>query len=346
MCFVDNEKNMKHLFNLLTEQLTNTTLFITCWNSESIQLVKSYYSQASYSAVENCDNLLTFYRTNDWNINKNEDQQVSAVCWWRHTEALTSRTHSWAGRDTDSTRVSNSYFSAFTVSAICESRTKPHVHLDRVHCAGTAVSESCEYLTSHTPSGPERGHRGPVGSPNTPHTHAALHPSAWLPQQRLPLTNWAPVSLFYSEGLQVALTLLHRGICCFHLWTLLMLNPVFWGSLYCWWKLEVPWVYPVWDGKNTSPWGTSEDEGTRVLHAGWVSPEGVFCRQPGRSRSRTGGRSERSSRLTAASGRWVCPSPSAAAWLQTAETFRRKHTRSATSVLEGFLQDCPSKHTH
>lgn len=58
---------MKDLINLLTEQLTNTTLFITRAETvnQLIKLVKNFYSQASYSAVENRDNLLTFYRTND-----------------------------------------------------------------------------------------------------------------------------------------------------------------------------------------------------------------------------------------------------------------------------------------
>lgn len=56
-------------------------------------------------------------------------------------ERLTSRTHSWAGRETDNTKLSNSYFSDFTASAICEQSV--HLHCD------LCMKESI-IITTHT----------------------------------------------------------------------------------------------------------------------------------------------------------------------------------------------------
>lgn len=136
----------------------------------------------------------------------------------------------------------------------CRTRTflpsLPRRSVNREHLSydtGDSVWKESTHTRTHTPSRPEWHHRVPVGCPNTPRTHTARHPSVW-PQQRLPRRHlhWAPVSLFYSVGLHVVLTLLHHGICCFHLGI--------WCSLYRWWNVEAPSACPVHDAKWHNAW--------------------------------------------------------------------------------------------
>lgn len=115
-----------------------------------------------------------------------------------YTDRLTSRTHSWAGRETDSTRLSNSYFSAVTASAICEHRTKHHVYLkhDKLwHCGDSVGYES----SAHTFTAwgvPQSSCRIPKHTTHTPDTS-----SFSLTTAAVSSSDRAPVALGSSFAL-------------------------------------------------------------------------------------------------------------------------------------------------